>query len=298
MQTATELVLSSPRRWYQPGFARAVATFVRRKPLGGVGLALLVVFVIVAVLAPFISPHNPNIGITGARFVSPSHLYPMGTDRFGRDQLSRVLNGATIALQVGGLTVLLGVGAGTLIGVVSAYLGGRVDFVVQRIIEIFQSLPGIIFALAIVTALGRRLDNVVIALAVAAFPGIARVVRSNALAVRSMPYIDAARAIGCSDLRIVLRHVLPNVVAVVIVLATAGLGQAIVSEASLSFLGAGIRPPAPSWGTMINEASQYMVPYPYLLLFPALALSIVVYAFNIFGDALRDHLDPRLRRSR
>src|SRR5579875_1989506 len=298
MQTATDLVLSPPRRWYQPGIALAVATFARRKPLGAVGLVLLVAFVVVAVLAPFVSPHDPNIGITGARFVSPSRLYPMGTDRFGRDQLSRVLNGATIALEVGGLTVLLGVGAGTLIGVVSAYLGGRVDFIVQRIIEIFQSLPGIIFALAIVTALGRRLDNVVIALAVAAFPGIARVVRSNALAVRSMPYVDAARAIGCSDLRIMLRHVLPNVVAVVIVLATAGLGQAIVSEASLSFPGAGIRPPAPSWGTMINEASQYMVPYPYLLLFPALALSIVVYAFNIFGDALRDHLDPRLRRSR
>lgn len=299
MQSAPDLVLAPPRtRPRLPAAVRTLGTFMRRKPLGAIGLLLLLLFVALALLAPLISPHNPNTGITGAHYLSPSRLYPMGTDKFGRDELSRVLHGATISMQVGLFTMLIGVGAGLAIGLIGGYLGGWADFLLQRLVEMFQSLPGIIFALAIVTALGRSLHNVVVALAVAAFPGIARVIRSNVFAVKGLAYVDAARAIGAGTPRIMLRHILPNIAAVTIVLATALLGTAIVEEASLSFLGVGIRPPAPSWGSMVNEASAVMQRYPYLLLFPALALSLVVFAFNFLGDALRDWLDPRLRRSR
>lgn len=299
MQSTPELVLATPReRTRLPLALRVTGTFLRRKPLGAVGLVLLLLFLAVAILAPVIAPHDPNVGIQGAHYASPSRLYPMGADKFGRDELSRVMHGATISMQVGLFTVLLGVGVGLAIGLVSGYLGGRVDFALQRLVEMFQSLPGIIFALAIITALGRSLHNVVIALAVAAFPSIARVIRANVFAVKGLAYVDAARATGCGAPRIMLRHILPNVSAVTIVLATALLGTAIVEEASLSFLGVGIRPPAPSWGSMVNEATGVMQRYPFLLFFPGIALSLVVFAFNFLGDALRDFLDPRLRRSR
>ncbi len=270
---------------------------MRRKPLGAIGLLLMVLFVVIAVAAPALSPHEPNVAIQGKGYRSPSAEFPLGTDKFGRDQLSRVLKGATISLQVGIFTVALGVGFGIVVGLVSGYFGGTTDFALQRVVESFQSLPNIIFALAIVTALGRSLWNVVIALAVASWPGVSRVIRSSVLSIKQMSYVDAARATGCGHTRILFRHILPNVVPVAIILATAGLGAAILAEASLSFLGVGIRPPAPSWGSMINDGAGVMQRYPYLVIFPGIAISLVVFAFNFLGDALRDYLDPRLRGS-
>jgi peptide/nickel transport system permease protein len=299
MQTSPDLVLRVPQRRVPGGMAvGAVGRFMRRKPIGAIGLVLMVLFVVAAVTAPLVRPHEPNIGITGKTYRSPSAEFPLGTDKFGRDQLSRVLTGATISLEVGFFTVALGISIGVTVGLVSGYFGGRTDFLLQRVVESFQSLPNIIFALAIVTALGRSLHNVVIALAIASWPGISRVIRASTLSIKQMMYVDAARSIGCSNARILARHVLPNVVPVAIILATAGLGAAILAEASLSFLGVGIRPPTPSWGAMINEASGVMQRYPFLVIFPGVAISLVVFAFNFLGDALRDYLDPRLRGAR
>jgi peptide/nickel transport system permease protein len=300
MQTSGELSFAAPPHRHMPGAGAAgsVLRFMRRKPLGAIGLVLMVVFVVLALLAPIIAPHEPNVGIQDATYHAPSGAFPLGTDKFGRDELSRVVTGARISLQVGVLTVALGVGFGVLVGLVSGYFGGATDFVTQRVVESFQSLPNIVFALAIVTALGRSLWNVVLALAIASWPGASRVIRSNVLSIKTMSYIDAARATGCGSVRFLLRHVLPNVIPVAIILATAGLGGAILAEASLSFLGVGIRPPTPSWGSMINDSVGVMQRYPYLLIFPGIAISLVVFAFNFLGDALRDYLDPRLRGSR
>ncbi len=299
MQTSPDLVLRIPQRRLGSGVALgAIGGFMRRKPLGAIGLILMVLFISVAVAAPLLRPHDPNIGITGKTYRTPSAEFPLGTDKFGRDQLSRVLTGATISLEVGFFTVAFGVGFGVAVGLVSGYFGGRTDFFLQRIVECFQSLPNIVFALAIVTALGRSLPNVVTALAIASWPGVSRVIRASTLSIKEMMYIDAARSIGSSNPRILVRHVLPNVVPVAIILATAGLGAAILAEASLSFLGVGIRPPTPSWGAMINEASGVMQRYPFLVIFPGAAISLVVFSFNFLGDALRDYLDPRLRGSR
>ena len=300
MQTTSDLVLGAPRRTAIPGLGAfgSVFRFMRRKPLGAVGLVLMVIFVAMAMLAPVVSPHEPNVAIQGATYRTPGKDFPLGTDKFGRDELSRVLRGATISLQVGVFTVGLGVTFGVLVGLVSGYFGGRTDFGLQRIVESFQALPNIIFALAIVTALGRSLWNVVIALAIASWPGVSRVIRSSVLSIKQMSYVDAARATGCGPVRILWRHILPNVVPVAIILATAGLGAAILAEASLSFLGVGIRPPTPSWGSMINDSSGVMQRYPYLVIFPGIAISLVVFAFNFLGDALRDYLDPRLRGAR
>ncbi len=297
MRTSGELTIAPPRGATLPGLGAlgAVGRFMRRKPLGAVGLSVMVLFVAIALLAPLIEPHDPNAGVHGASYVAPSRAFPLGTDKFGRDQLSRVLYGATISLQVGVFTVALGVGLGVVVGLVSGYFGGATDFALQRAVDSFQSLPNIIFALAIVTALGRSLHNVVVALAIASWPGTSRVIRSSVLSLKQLAYVDAARSLGCSDARIIVRHILPNVVPIAIVLATAGLGAAILAEASLSFLGVGIRPPTPSWGSMINEAASVLQRYPYLTLFPGIAISLVVFAFNFLGDALRDYLDPRQR---
>jgi peptide/nickel transport system permease protein len=300
MNATGELAFEAPGHVTLPGLgaAASVLRFARRKPLGAVGLSLMAVFVAIALLAPLVEPHNPNVAIRGDTYVAPSRAFPLGTDKFGRDQLSRVLYGATISLQVGVFTVALGVGFGVIVGLVSGYFGGQVDFVLQRVVDSFQALPNIIFALAIVTALGRSLHNVVVALAIASWPGTSRVIRSSVLSLRRMTYVDAARALGCPDYRIIFRHILPNVVPIAIILVTAGLGTAILAEASLSFLGVGIRPPTPSWGSMINEAAAVLQRYPYLTLFPGIAISLVVFAFNFLGDALRDYLDPRLRGAR
>jgi len=282
---------------YRTPFAE-IWRFARREPLGGIGAALFLAMIAVAILAPVIAPHNP-LEIRGAlTYRTPGHAALFGTDKFGRDILSRTIYGAQISLYVGTLVVLFGTTFGLLVGLFSGYIGGNLDTVVQRIVESFQAFPALILALAVVAALGQHLNNIVFALAIVAWPGACRVIRSAVLAQKTRGYVEASRAMGCGNVRIVLRHILPNVFGVYLVIATAALGGAILGEAALSFLGAGLPPPTPSWGTMLNEGATTAVVYPWLPIFPGIAISLAVFAFNFLGDGLRDYLDPRLRGSR
>jgi peptide/nickel transport system permease protein len=227
---------------------------------------------------------------------APSAKHWLGTDAFGRDVLSRVIFGSQTALIVGLGASFIGATLGALIGVASAYFGGRFDLIMERVNDVLISFPLIILALAVVAILGTGVFNVIIAIAIPTIPRCARVVRSSALAVREMPYVDAARAAGFSDARIVLRHMLPNVMAPYLIMLTAFLGQAILLEASLSFLGLGVQEPVAAWGLMLRGAAiEFAETAPWMAIFPGLAISLAVFAFNLFGDSLRDALDPRLR---
>lgn len=292
---ATEfLTLQAPR----DNAGRILLMFVRRKPLGALGVAFIVTLTLLALLAPLLAPSDPLEFHTSDTFRTPDRSYIFGTDEKGRDILSRVIYGARISLAVGLIAAGVGVTFGLMAGLTSGYIGGKADFIFQRVVDSFQAFPALFLALAITTALGRNVQNVGIALAVVAWPGAARVIRSAVLAQRSATYVEAARATGASVPRILLRHILPNVFSVYVVLATAGIAQAILVEASLSFLGVGVRPPEPSWGSMLLDASRYAVSSPYMAIFPGVAITLAVFGFNLFGDALRDYIDPRLRGSR
>lgn len=272
--------------------------FLRREPLGAIGASLFAAMIVVAIFAPVLAPHSP-LEIRGTlSYRVPSGQALFGTDKFGRDILSRVIYGARISLYVGSLTVVLGTTFGLVAGLFSAYIGGALDTAVQRVVDSFQAFPPLILALAVVAALGQNVNNVVFALAIVSWPGACRVIRSAVLAQKTRGYVEAARAMGCGNTRIVFRHLLPNVFAVYLVLATAALGAAILAEAALSFLGAGVPAPTPSWGTMLNEGAATAVVYPWIPIFPGIAISLAVFAFNFLGDSLRDYLDPRLRGSR
>jgi peptide/nickel transport system permease protein len=277
------------------GWVGAALRFSRRKPLGGIGAALLVVVIVMALFAPVLAPYDRNAFHPSDTYAPPSAKYLMGTDNNGRDIFSRVLYGARISLEVGALTVLLGTTFGLLVGLASGYAGGKVDFLSQRVVDSFQAFPALFLALAITTALGRTITNVGIALAIVTWPAASRVIRSSVLAQKQMTYVEAARALGARTPRILFRHILPNVVSVYIILATAALATAILTEASLSFLGVGVPPPEPSWGLMLLEAQTKAVRAPWMAIFPGIAITIAVFGFNLFGDALRDYLDPRLR---
>ena len=230
------------------------------------------------------------------RWRRPSAAHWMGTDYFGRDVWSRIVYGARISLAVGIGSTALGCLFGVIVGLASGYLSGWVDLVVQRVIDILQALPLLVLALVMAAALGPSLPNTIIAIAIPLIPTVARVIRANTLALRELPFVEAAKAIGMSEMRIALRHVLPNTLAPLIVLATAQLGSAILTEASLSFLGLGIPEPYPSWGRMLSEsAAEYVRTAPWLVIFPGIAISLVVFGTNLLGDALRDMLDPRQR---
>ena len=251
--------------------------------------------VMMALLAPVIAG-DPNTIQREHLLLPPSLQFILGTDDMGRDMWARILNGARISLYVGFLSVATGAGVGAVLGLVSAYYGGTVDAIIQRAMDAMMSFPTLILALAIVASLGTSLNNVVIAIAVVQVPRAARVVRSQAMAVRSTDYATAARACGCTDIRIMARHIMPQCVAPWLIIATAGLGTAIIAEASLSFLGLGVPPPEPSWGGMLSERGRdYYAIAPWLAVWPGLAIALAVYGFNLFGDALRDVLDPRLR---
>lgn len=294
---STLALRGSARPAYRAPFD-AVWRFLRREPLGAIGLALFVSMILVAILAPAIAPHDP-LEIRGRlTYRLPGASAWFGTDKFGRDILSRVIYGARVSLYVGTLTVAFGTTFGMVVGLFSAYIGGKLDTGVQRVVDSFQAFPPLILALAVVAAMGQHLNSVVFALAIVTWPAACRVVRSAVLGQRNMVYVEAARAMGCGDARIVLRHILPNVFSVYLVLATAALGGAILTEAALSFLGAGVPPPTPSWGTMLNEGATTAVVYPWIPIFPGIAISLAVFAFNFLGDSLRDFLDPRLRGSR
>lgn len=275
--------------------------FLREQPLAAAGLFVIVVLCSLAVAAPWVSPYDPLAVDFGAVLQPPSASYWFGTDTFGRDQLSRILHGARTALAVGIASSLVGCTLGALLGMASAYAGGKTDAVVQRFVEVMLIIPVIVTALVTVAVLGRNraagIDfNLILAIAIPMIPNVARVVRAAALAVREMPYIDAARAAGYSHLRIVLRHMAPNLVAPYLVMTTAYIGQAILLEAALAYLGLGVGEPHPDWGLMLSgNASDFYQEAPWVVLAPGLAITVTVFAFNIFGDGLRDFLDPKFR---
>ena len=270
--------------------------FVRQRTLGALGAAVIVLMATVAVFAPLLATHHPLATDYGAMLSPPGAQHWLGTDAHGRDVYSRLLYGSRTALLVGFGASVFGATLGALLGVASAYFGGKLDLVLQRFMDVFLSLPLIILALSVVVILGTGALNVILAIMIPMIPRCALVVRSSALAIREMPYIDAARAAGYGHLRIILRHMLPNVMAPYLILLTAFLGQAILLEASLSFLGLGVQEPTAAWGLMLRGAAiEFAETAPWMGIFPGLAISLAVFAFNLFGDSLRDALDPRLR---
>ncbi len=275
---------------------KGVTRFLVRKPLGAAGALIILTMAGLAILAPIISFYDPLEWSISEKLEAPSALHWLGTDDKGRDLWSRIVLGAQISLMVGFGAVGFGSVSGAILGVVSAFYGGRVDAGIQRVMDALMSIPTLILALAIMAALGQSLVNVIIAVGIPQIPRANRVVRSQALAVNQSEYAMAAQAIGATDVRIMALHILPQCVAPWLIIATAGLGTAIIAEASLSFLGLGIPPPQPSWGGMLSGTGRtYYAVAPWLAIWPGLALSLAVYGFNLFGDALRDVLDPRLR---
>jgi peptide/nickel transport system permease protein len=251
---------------------------------------------VAAALASLVAPYDPLTTDYGAMLQAPSGSHWFGTDSFGRDVLSRIVYGARTALWVGFTSSLLGATLGALIGVASAYSGGKVDLLLQRFMDLLLSFPLIILALVIVSLLGSGIFNVIIAITVPMIPRCALVLRSSALALRETPFIEAARALGFGPMHIILRHMLPNVMAPYLILLTAFLGQAILLEASLSFLGLGVAEPQPAWGLMLRGAAvDFAERAPWMAIYPGIAISLSVFAFNLFGDSLRDALDPKLR---
>ena len=269
---------------------------VTRHPLGALGAAIMAIFVFAAVFADFLTRFDPVTTNSAVSLAPPSALHPFGADFMGRDVLSRIIYGARISLAVGLGSAALGCMIGVMLGLASGYLGGWFDLLVQRLVDIMQALPLLVLALVMAASLGPSLGNTIVAISIPLVPYSARVIRSNTLALREMPFVEAARAVGMSEFRIALRHVLPNTLAPLIVLATAQLGSAILTESSLSFLGLGIPEPHPSWGRMLSEsAAEYVRTAPWLVIFPGIAISLAVFGTNLLGDALRDILDPRLR---
>ncbi|MFQ5896813.1 MAG: ABC transporter permease [Candidatus Methylomirabilia bacterium] len=291
VDAAATLERSKLRDW-----AHAALRFARQKPLGAAGAAIVILMALAAILADVVAPYDPLETNLVAMFTPPNAGNWMGTDSFGRDVFSRIIYGSRTALLVGFSAALLGATGGLLIGVASAYFGGYTDLLVQRIMDVFLAFPLVILAMAVVSILGTGTFKVILAIIVPMVPRAARVCRSNALAIREIPYVDAARACGFGHRRIILRHMLPNVMAPYLIMLTAFLGQAILLEAVLSFLGLGVQEPTAAWGLMLQGgAEEYAESAPWLAIFPGMAITLAVFAFNLFGDSLRDVLDPRLR---
>jgi peptide/nickel transport system permease protein len=274
----------------------AVAAFARAKPMGAFGGLVVVMLVVVALLANVLAPENPIATNQRMALRPPSAEHLLGTDQFGRDILSRVIFGARVSLFVGVGVTLIALSLAVMIGVSSAYFGGAVDYGVQRLVDSVQAVPGLILLISVLVVLGPSVTNVVLALAFRSAITTSRVVRGATLGVIAHPYVEAAKVLGGSDLRIMARHVVPNIIPPAIIVATVQFGGTILAEASLSFLGYGVPPPTPTWGGMLSaEGRAYMIAAPWILIAPAVALSLVVFSVNMLGDALRDRLDPRLR---
>lgn len=275
--------------------------FVVTQPLGTAGLLVILLMAFAGIFAEYVAPYDPVAIDFGAMLAPPSPEHVMGTDSFGRDIFTRIIYGARTALAIGFLSSFAGCTLGAAVGVASAYFGGKIDLVVQRFVDILLAFPIIVLALVVVAMLGRNLVlgvdvNLIVAIAIPIMPKVARVIRSAALAVREMPYVDAARAAGYSHARIIFRHMAPNIVAPYLIMLTAYIAQAILLEASLSFLGLGVAEPMPAWGLMLaGNASDFYREAPWMILFPGLAISLAVFAFNLFGDSLRDWLDPKFK---
>lgn len=269
---------------------------IRQQPLAAIGICLLAIFVFCAVFAPWLAPQDPAALDLHGRLVGPGMSHWFGTDELGRDILSRTLYGARISLIVAvsvvGLSLVIGLAAGCLAG----FYGGWLDTIINvYVMNAFLALPGILLAIAFVAFMGPGLWNVIVALAISGWVGYARLVRGQVLAVKEREFVEAARALGASDLRILSRHILPNIVQPLIVQAAIGMATAVMAEATLSFLGLGVPPPAASWGSMLNDARSHLFDSPHMVFFPAMAVMLCVLSFNFIGDALRDYMDPRTR---
>jgi peptide/nickel transport system permease protein len=284
---------------------RTALDFVRQQPLGTIGLAIVVTMFVAAIFAPHIAPYGPEdvdfLASPALGGGAPSAEHLLGADAFGRDILSRLIYGARTALSVGFISALVGCSIGAVIGTISAFAGGKVDIIVQRFIDIMLSFPIIVLAIIVIAVVPKNVVfgidvNVIVAISIPFVPKLARVIRSAALSIVTLPYIDAARAAGYSSRRIVFRHILPNVAAPYLIMLTAFIGQAILLEASLSFLGLGVVEPTPSWGLMLAGVNaDYYLTAPWMIIYPGLAVSLAVFAFNLLGDSLRDWLDPKLK---
>lgn len=289
-------VLPSIDRVIRRSWWAAVLGFCRREQLGTVGMLIVIVTGFAGLFAELIAPYSPTANDFTAMTEPPSWAHWLGTDQFGRDLLSRIIYGARTALIVGFTSAFVGGFAGLVLGVGSAYFGGRIDLILQRVMDVLMAFPLIIMALAVVAIFGTGVENVIMAITVPLIPRCARVVRASALSIREVPYIDAARAQGFSHARIILRHMVPNVVAPFLIMLTAFVGQAILAEASLSYLGLGVQEPVPAWGLMLQGgAEEYASTAPWIAIFPGLAIALTVFGFSLFGDALRDAIDPKMR---
>ena len=283
--------LSDKKSWHV-----VAVDLMRRQPLGAAGALVVVAMIVMAIFADLITPYDPEANSFEHMLTPPGADFWLGTDQFGRDLFTRIIYGARTALFVGFASSIIGAFTGLVLGVGSAYFGGRVDLIFQRVMDIFMAFPLIIMALAVVSIFGTGVQNVIIAITIQFIPRCARVVRSNALAIREIPYVDAARALGFSHARIILRHMVPNVMAPFLIMITAFVGQAILLEAVLSYLGLGVQEPTAAWGLMLKSgAEEYAESAPWVAGWPGVAISLAVFGFNLFGDALRDILDPKLR---
>ncbi len=293
---------ASPAITYKvPKRRHPVVSFMVRQPLGALGLLVIVVMILAAAFANLIAPYNPLTVDYANLLAAPSLEQWLGTDSYGRDVLTRIIYGARTALAVGFLSSLVGSTLGGIIGVASAYFGGKTDLLIQRVMDVILSFPIIVLALAMVAILGKNIVfgidvNLIIAIGLPMVPTVERVIRSAALSIRELPYIDAARTAGFSHTRIILRHIVPNVTAPYLIMLTAFVAQAILLEASLSFLGLGVTEPTAAWGLMLTgAAADFYQQAPWMIVFPGVAISLAVFAFNLFGDSLRDWLDPKIK---
>jgi peptide/nickel transport system permease protein len=280
------------------GRVRALWTTIKRKPLGAASALLILIIVFTAIFANVLAPYDPLDADPTIRLARPSAAHPFGTDDIGRDVLSRIIYGSRISLWVGLLAVGIGTAIGMVIGLACGYWEGRLDMLLQRVMDAVQAIPGLMLALAIVSVLKPNTTNAMLAIAIVIIPGNSRIVRGAVLSAKQNRYVEAAEAIGCRQPRILVTHILPNVTAPILVIASIWLGNAILIEATLSFLGVGTQPPTPSWGLMLSSTGRaFMEQAPWLAVFPCLAISLAVLAFNLFGDTLRDAWDPKLRKS-
>ena len=286
------------KKWLYPRIreSRYILHLLRQSPLAIVGIVIILILIFVALLAPFISPYSPDEHIWNENRKPPSGKHLFGTDETGADVFTKVLWGARISIEIGLIVVIGGLGVGIVLGAVAGYYGGYIDELIMRITDVFLSVPYLILAMGVAAILGKSIENVMIAMIVVWWPPYTRLVRGQVLSVRENQYVEAARSVGAGDTSIIFRHILPNSMGPLIVQTTMDLGNAILSAAALSFLGFGAGPGAAEWGRMISDSRNYFMAAPWMMVFPGLAIFITVLGFNLFGDGLRDILDPRLRR--
>lgn len=275
--------------------AKSVMRKLKKNKSAVIGAILILFFIVVAIIGPFIAPYSPTEQDLVNKLQGPSAEHWLGTDHFGRDIFSRIIHGTGLTLIVGFFSVALGATVGVFLGIISGYYGGRIDSIIMRLMDILLAFPSILLALAIVTVLGGSLVNVIIAVAISSIPIFARIVRGSTLSVKKLEYIDAMRALGASDARIIFKHILPNISSPIIVQATLSIATSIISASGLSFLGLGAQPPTPEWGAMLSDGRNYLYNAPHVATFPGLAIVAVVLAFNMLGDGLRDALDPKMK---